>query len=148
MLDKAEESLAHYYPLLLCAPRTGLREGELIGLKGIDLDFTNRLIDVQRNISRGKVKLPKNGKTRKVDMSKLVATVLSDLLSRKRAAVLRKEMEEPAGERRDAPAVVNGVMEDWLFNTPTDARMEPSNLCKVFSKLLTDAKLRRVASTI
>ncbi|HYT58054.1 MAG TPA: tyrosine-type recombinase/integrase [Verrucomicrobiae bacterium] len=35
-------------------------------------------------------------------------------------------------------------MEDWLFTTPKRARLEPSNLRKVFNKLLTDAKLRRV----
>jgi integrase len=29
MLDKAETDYAHYYPLFLCAPRAGLREGEL-----------------------------------------------------------------------------------------------------------------------
>lgn len=144
MLEKAEKDLQHYYPLFLCAPRTGIREGELIALKGTDLDFTNRLIDVQRNLSRGKITLPKNGRTRKVDMSKHLAVVLTDLLSRKRAAALRKEMEKPAGERRDAAAVVNDVMEDWIFTTPKGARLEPSNLRKVFNKLLTDAKLRRV----
>ena len=144
MLDKAEKDFPHYYPLFLCAPRTGIREGELIGLKGIDLDFINRLIDVQRNISRGKVTLPKNGKTRKVDMSKQLTAVLSDLLSRKRAVALRKEMEKPSGERRDGTAVVNEVMEDWLFTTPKGARLDPSNLRKVFGKLLIDAKVRRV----
>src|SRR5262249_30474640 len=32
MLDKAEPDFAQYYPLFLCAPRSGLREGELIAL--------------------------------------------------------------------------------------------------------------------
>jgi integrase len=144
LLDKAEKDLAHYHPLFLCAARTGIREGELIALKGTDLDFTNRLIDVQRNISRGKVTLPKNGKTRKVDMSKTLAVSLNELLSRKRATALRNEIEKPAGERRDGAAVVNEAMENWLFTTPKAARLEPSNLRKVFFKLLTDAKLRRV----
>jgi integrase len=35
-------------------------------------------------------------------------------------------------------------MEDWLFTTPKGARLEPSNLRKVFNKLLTAAELRRV----
>lgn len=144
LLDKAEKDLAHYHPLFLCAARTGIREGELIALKGTDLDFTNRLVEVQRNLSRGKITLPKNGKTRKVDMSKQLTAVLNELLSRKRAASLRKEMEKPAGERRDAADVVNEVMEGCLFTTPKGARLEPSNLRKVFNKLLTDAKLRRV----
>src|SRR6266850_485307 len=102
MLDKAETDFAHYYPLFLCAPRSGLREGELIALKGIDLDFNGRFIDVQRNLSRGKITTPKNGKTRRVDMSTRLAAVLNDLLSKKRAAALRREMEKPTGERRDA----------------------------------------------
>lgn len=96
MLDKAETDYAHYYPLFLCAPRAGLREGELIALKGIDLDFNGRFIDVQRNCSRGKIPTPKNGKTRRVDMSKKLAAVLNDLLSRKRARCFgRKWKSQP-----------------------------------------------------
>jgi integrase len=164
MLNKAATDFAHHYPLFLCAPRAGLRQGELIALKGIDLDFNGRFIDVQRNLSRGKIKSPKNGKTRRVDMSKNLAAVLNDLLSKKRAAALRREMEKPAGERRDAAAVINAVMEDWLFTTPeivakseaakrrrspetktrSGTQLDPSNLRKVFNKLLTAAKLRRV----
>jgi len=45
---------------------------------------------------------------------------------------------------RDAAAVANEVMEAPLFITPKGARLEPSNLRKVFNKLLTDAKVRRV----
>src|SRR5262249_26073626 len=159
MLDKAEPDFAQYYPLFLCAPRSGLREGELIALKGIDLDFNGRFIEVQEKPSRGKNTTPKKGKNRRVDMSKKWAAVLNDLLSRKRAAALRKEMEKPAGELRDAAAVVNEVMEDWLFTTPEiiakskpaqrkpsrgGTQLDPSNLRKVFYRLLTAANLRRV----
>jgi integrase len=153
-----------WYPLFLCAPRTGIRQGELVSLKGIDLDFQGRFIHVQRNLSRGKISLPKNGKTRKVDMSKQLAEVLSDMLTRRRAEALRREMEKPAEDRRDAATVVNEVMENWLFQTPetvakSDAakrrrslgvmprgatQIDPSNLRKLFNRLLTDAKLRRV----
>src|SRR5262249_1660819 len=118
MLDKAATDFAHYYPLFLCAPRSGLRKGELIALKGIDLDFNGRFIDVQRTFYRGRITLPKNGRTRRVDMSQQLATVLKDLLSRKRAAALANEMKKPAEERRDAATVVNAVMDDWLFTSP------------------------------
>jgi integrase len=144
MLDKAETNFAHYYPLFLCAPRAGLRKGELLALKGIDLDFNGRFIVVQRTFYRGRITTPKNGATRPVDMSKNLAAVLNDLLSRKRAAALRKEMEKPAGERKDAATVVNEVMEDWLFTTPQGTQLDPSNIQKIFNKLLTAAKLRRV----
>jgi integrase len=134
----------YHYPLFLCAPRTGIREGELVALKGIDVDFNGGFIHVQRNLSRGKITLPKNGKTRKVDMSAQLSGVLSELLSKRRAEALRKEMEKPAEERRDAATVVNEVMEGWLFQTPVGTQIDPSNLRKLFNRLLTDAKMRRV----
>ncbi len=162
LLDTTLEKSPYWYPLLLCATRTGLREGELIGLKGTDLDFRGQFIEVQRILSRGELTTPKNGKTRRVDMSGQLKDVLQELLSKRRSEALRKEMEKPAGERRDAATVVNGVMEGWLFQTPVMARSElakrrrpdaearggtqldPSNLRKVFQSLLTAAKLRRI----
>ena len=140
VLKTAKEKLPADYPLFLCAPRSGLREGELIALMGIDIDFKSRFINVQRILSRGKITSPKNGKTRRVDMSLLLTEVLQEHLSQKKAAALRKEMKKPAGERRDAAAIVNAVMEDWLFTTSTGTQLDPSNLRKVFYKLLTDAK--------
>ena len=77
-------------------------------------------------------------------MSNRLTAILNDLLSKKRAAALRKEMAKEPGERRDAATVVNEVMEDWLFTTPQGTRLDPSNLRKVFYRLLVAAKLRRV----
>ena len=158
----SEKKYIHCYPLLLSAPRSGLRQGELVSLKGVDVDFNGRFIHVQRNLSRGKIGVTKSGRDRKIDMSAQLAEVLSELLSKRRAEALRREMEKPAEERRDAATVVNEVMEDWLFQTPVMTRSElskrrrpqaepsggtqidPSNLRKLFNRLLTDAKMRRV----
>jgi integrase len=51
-----------YYALFLCAVRTGIRQGELVSLKGIDLDFNGRFVHVQRNLSRGSISATKSGK--------------------------------------------------------------------------------------
>jgi integrase len=145
MLRSAQgKKYAQWYPVFLCAPRTGIRQGELVSLKGTDVDFNGRFIVVQRNLSRGKISATKNGKSRKVDMSGQLVEVLSDLLSKRRAEVLRREMEKPAEERRDAATVVNEVMEGWLFQSPVGTQLDPSNLRKLFNRLLTDAELRRV----
>src|SRR5439155_14386175 len=124
LLNTAREKIPHYYPLFLCAPRTGIREGELVSLKSIDVDLKGRFIHVQRNLSRGKISVTKNGKDRKVDMSAQLAEVLNELLSKRRAEALRREMEKPAEGRRDAQTVVNEVMEEWLFQTPIIERSE------------------------
>jgi integrase len=166
LLKTALEKKPHCYPLLLCACRTGIREGELISLKGTDIDFASRFIHVQRNLSRAKIgrkiSSTKNGRDRKVDMSQQLAAMLNELLSARRSKALQEELKKPAGERRDRDTVINEVMEDWLFQTPVIARSElakrrrpnreprggtqldPSNLRKAFDRLLTDAKLRRV----
>jgi integrase len=41
-----------YHPLFLCALRTGMRLGELIGLKWGDIDFHGRYIECDGRISR------------------------------------------------------------------------------------------------
>jgi integrase len=35
-------------------------------------------------------------------------------------------------------------MQGWLFQSPAGTQVDPSNLRKLFNRLLTDAKLRRV----
>lgn len=140
----SEKKYIHWYPLFLCAPRTGIREGELVTLKCTDVDFNGRFVHVQRNLSRGKISVTKNGKDRKVDMSAQLAEVLSDLLSKRRAEALRREMERPAEEHRGAATVLDEVMDGWLFQTPVGTQIDPSNLRKLFNRLLSDAKMRRV----
>jgi integrase len=80
-------------PLFLCAPRTGIRQGELVSLKGTDVDFNRRLILVQRNLSRGKISATKNGKSRKVNTSGQLIEVLSHLLSKRRLKLCAGKME-------------------------------------------------------
>ncbi|MBI3001973.1 MAG: site-specific integrase [Deltaproteobacteria bacterium] len=144
LLQKAEEKAPDLYPLLLCAARTGMRQGELIALKGADLDFNGRFIEVNRTYSRGKITLPKSNKTRRVDMSAQLTGVLQDLLSRRKALALRKEMEKPSGERKGAAEVTGEVMEGWLFTTPVGTQLDPSNLLKAFYRVLDLAGLRHV----
>lgn len=36
---------AHLFPLIMCAVQTGMRQGELIGLKWGDIDFKGRFIE-------------------------------------------------------------------------------------------------------
>ena len=40
--------------------------------------------------------------------------------------------------------MVNEVMQGWLFHSPVGTQVDPSNLRKVFNRLLTGAELRRV----
>ena len=74
-----------YYPLFLIALRSGLRQGEILGLEwgdfqfGRDEDDTNRYILVQRRWYRGAFSTPKDGTARRVDMSRQLRKVLLEL---------------------------------------------------------------------
>ena len=70
------------YPPALCLLRTGIRIGELQALQWADVDFENRLIDINKSWWRGTITSTKNHKTRRVDISKQLAGVLRDLKQR------------------------------------------------------------------
>ena len=51
LLETARCEFPPYYPLFLCAVRTGMRLGELFGLQWGDIDFEGRFIEVRRTVS-------------------------------------------------------------------------------------------------
>jgi len=119
-----------YYPILLCALRTGLRQGELLALQWGDLDFRSRFILVQRNYSRGRICTPKNGESRRVDMSLELSQTLKDLST-------ERQLEAAANGEKALP--------EWVFTSETGDLLDPDNLRKrVFTGLLKRAELRRV----
>ena len=58
-----------YYPVMLCALRTGMRIGEIQALKWSDIDFDNRQIEVKRSYRKCRMTDTKNHKRRRVDMT-------------------------------------------------------------------------------
>jgi integrase len=75
LLDNASKLPFETYTFFLMAVRTGLRVGELLALEWSDIDFENRFVEVNRAMGtqNGQIGLPKNKKTRKVDLT--LATV-------------------------------------------------------------------------
>ncbi|HYR19588.1 MAG TPA: site-specific integrase, partial [Myxococcales bacterium] len=69
------DPLAHLAVLL--GADAGLRMGEMIALEWSDMDFRRNLLTGARNDWRGKVGLPKGGKSRKVPMTRRLAAALS-----------------------------------------------------------------------
>lgn len=70
ILEQCREDYPQYHAFLLCAFRTGMRLGELIGLYWSDIDWNSGRIKVQRSISKqGKETKTKTGRIRWVDMT-------------------------------------------------------------------------------
>ncbi len=68
-LATARVQAPDYYALFLCACRTGMRMGELLGLAWEDIDFQANRIEIRRSYSHGHFSSPKSHKSRPVDMS-------------------------------------------------------------------------------
>jgi integrase len=117
LLDKA----GALRTLLLVALRTGLRQGELLGLRWADVDLTARTLTVRHSLTNGKLTAPKSGKTRQIDLAASVVEALSTI-------------ENQSPERYVFPRrSVSGV------NSPMDA----GNLRAHFKRLIKRAGLRR-----
>ena len=130
LLKTAHERNARLYPLLLCALRTGLRQGELIALQWEDLDFHGRFIDVRRNYARGKLTTPKSGKSRRVDMSLSLAQTLKDLYT-------ERQLETAANGWREVPR--------WVFCNEEGRPLHHNHLRKgLFYRLLKATGMRKI----
>ena len=64
--------------MVTIALRTGLRHGELIGLRWIDVDLGSGRLVVRQAVSEGVIDTPKNGRTREVPLCKQALDALRD----------------------------------------------------------------------
>lgn len=71
-------------PLYLCAAMTGLRQGELIGLRWCDVDWTAGRVRVAESFTRGAFDSPKSHRGRSVPMSDRLAGELERHFQRAR----------------------------------------------------------------
>ncbi len=130
LIETAKAKLPRYYPLFLCAVRTGLRMGELLALQWDDIDWHGRFIEVRRNYTHFRLTTPKSGESRRVDMSKELAQTLRDCLT-------ERQIEAAASQWPETPP--------WVFCSEVGGLLHPHNLRdRVFYGLLTKAKLRKV----
>jgi integrase len=63
-------------PLYLCAAMTGMRQGELLAIRWIDIDWTARRVRVVDNFTRGRFGTPKSDHGRSIPVSDRLAAEL------------------------------------------------------------------------
>ncbi|MBI4635684.1 MAG: site-specific integrase [Candidatus Rokubacteria bacterium] len=117
LLAHAEEP---FRTLLLCAVLTGMRRGELLGLKWEDIDLEGHRIHVRRALWKGKFVTPKSRRSRRsIDMAPALREALGRLPSRFRG--------------------------ELVFCTPTSTPLDADNLMhRDFPRALRRAGLRRI----
>jgi len=129
-LEAVAANYSRYYPFFLCALRTGMRLGELRGLEWEDIDFREGFIEIKRSYTKGRFTTPKNGKGRRVDMSRQLSEILKKLRTERKAEALAKGW-------KDVPELV--------FVNEEGNVIDDVNLRKrVFNKALEKAGMRRI----
>jgi integrase len=81
----AERDCPALYPLILTLARTGMRRGEALALKWEDVDLPSRVVLMRRSTRPGITTVPKNGKSRRVDLSNQAVSPLGSLSAASRA---------------------------------------------------------------
>lgn len=96
-LEAAGQISREFRPFFLLAFRAGLRLGELLGLEWGDVDFRGRFLEVGRSFKNGRFARPKNGKSRRVDLSNQCIQALSSLRKQRMAECLAAEQGKMVG---------------------------------------------------
>jgi integrase len=117
-----------HYPFFMCAFRTGMRLGELLGLQWGDVDWHGRFIRVERSYKLGRITPTKTGKVRRVDMSDQLIEALRTLHA------LRKREALKGGQ---------GEVKEVIFHR-NGKHMEQNYIRRVFKRMLTKAGLREI----
>lgn len=129
LLNTVQELYPRYYPFYLCAVRTGMRLGELLGLEWGSIDFLGRFIEVRQAFSRHRLTSPKNRRIRCLDMSQQ----LTEVLKRHRTAMRIESLKHGT------------PMPEWVFTHQSGKRLTTTNMAnRIFHRCLEKAGLRQV----
>ncbi len=94
LLEAMGKHYPRHYPFFLCALRTGMRLGELLGLEWGDINLQGKFIEVRRAHVKGYTTTPKSGKSRRVDMSDQLIETMQELRTERKREVLAKGWRE------------------------------------------------------
>ncbi|WP_084542211.1 tyrosine-type recombinase/integrase [Calidithermus chliarophilus] len=131
----AEAQHSRWYALFFLALMSGMRRGELLGLKWSDVDWRGACIWVRRNYTvAGGEKVIHTPKTHR---SSRPVDVGPDVLE-----VLRQHREKQEKERLEmGEDWANG---DWVFTTSLGTPIEPGNLHREFVRVIQRAGVKRI----
>lgn len=131
-----------YKTLVLTAIMTGARQGEILGLKWSDIDFSKKQININRTFNHGRFFSPKTKESiRAIDIAPML---LKELAQWKLASAI-KEKEREEKRRENNAEEKETENKDLVFANEAGEAMNYSNMVqRHFFKGLKDAELSRI----
>lgn len=133
-LDYVSKANTRYYMVFHIAIATGMRQGEILGLRWCDVDFDRRLISVKQTLSHngsefGLTKTSSSNRTISLDEKTM------KLLMQHRAAEIKEREENNLDTFNEFGPVIQTAL-----GTP----LKPRSLDKIWNKLRNKAGMRRI----
>lgn len=127
--------------LILLALGTGLRQGELLGLKWVDIDIDNKQLKVERSIKQ--VSIISSDETRKyktiVQSPKTKNSIRTVPIPSNLIVALKEHKKFQKQEKLKCGNFYNDT--DYVFTTETGKTMNARNVTKSYERLLKKAKI-------
>lgn len=115
VLTICREQQPDWYPFILTLARAGLRIGEAVALRWVDVDWHGSFLRIRNNWVDGHFVTPKSGKSRRVDMSDQLSATLKTLHTARKKLTLQKGW-------KDVP--------EWVFISQVGTLVDPDNFRK------------------
>jgi len=131
LLELAREHEPRFAPALALLFSTGLRRGELLGLKWEDVDFERRRLHVRRAYVRGEFTTPKSGKGRFVAIPPALAELLLELLAQRHREARARALRELEAGRPGAGVEVPA----FVFPNERGGAIEEKNLARSWRRV-------------
>ncbi len=126
LVEAAKATDERAYVVVLLGGEAGLRCGEMMALEWTDVDFSRSRLQVQRAEWKGKVTVPKGGRSRRVPMTSRLAAALKGHRHLRGARVLCERDGGPLTQRRIQGLVARAARRANLANGGVHVLRTPS----------------------
>ncbi|TCJ00481.1 tyrosine-type recombinase/integrase [Cytobacillus praedii] len=130
----AKKDTSNYYIVFYLALMTGMRQGEILGLRWSDIDFENEILIIQQTLSHDGKEFLKGGKTKSSRRSIHLSTQTLETLKKHKKTILENKLKLGSAY----------IDFDLVCCTETGTPLNPSNIRRKLNALIKIAEVPKI----